>query len=111
MRSWFSRTRRGRAVVPLHWVHAGRLRLSSSVRCVLCQRPISAHGLSCWITWASNLTSVIDGRTTPRPAPKPRALWHELGDLARESDSLLILPGVCGGSAVEQTSGRLRMQR
>ena len=71
MPSWSSPTRRGRAVVPLHWVHAAKLRLSTSVPCVLCQRPISAHGLSCWITWPSNLTSLIDGRTTWRPAPKP----------------------------------------
>ena len=71
MPSWSSTTRRGRAVVPLHWVHAAKLRLSTSVPCVLCQRPISAPGLSCWIAWASNLTLLIDGRTTPRPAPKP----------------------------------------
>ena len=40
------------------------------------------------------------------------ALWHELGDSARESDSLLSsCLGVCGGCAVERTSGRLRTQR
>ena len=40
------------------------------------------------------------------------ALWHELGDFVRESDSLLSLSrGVCGGCAAERTPGGLRTQR
>ena len=91
MPSWSSRTRRGRAVVPLHWVHAAKLRLSTSVPCVLCRRPISAHGLSCWIAWAQQLDFGDRWQDYAETRSEAAALWHELGDFARESDSLLAL--------------------
>ena len=70
-------------------VHAAKLRFSTSVPCVLCRRPISAHGLSCWMAWASN--DFVDRWQDAETRTEAAALWHELGDFARESDSLLAL--------------------
>ena len=104
-------TRPGPAVAPQHLVPAGRLRLSTSVRCVSCQRPISARRAELLDSLAQQLDFVDRREDRLETCSAAVALWHELGDSKREFDSLLSLAGnlwwLCRGADSKQASNEL----